>query len=64
MQLHVEFQAAVPARINLRMLKIYFPGVYAMSSAPSGRTLGAKRFTNPWISMDWIGLDRLNSLIQ
>ena len=34
------------------------------SSAPSGRTLGAKRSTNPWISMNWIGLDWLNSLIQ
>jgi len=27
-----------------------------LTSAPSGWTLGAKRFTSLWISMDWIGL--------
>jgi len=37
--------AAFPASVT--SLVIAF-----VSSAPSGRMLGAKRFTNPWISMD------------
>jgi len=40
-----------------------FGGRTSPSSAPSGWTLGAKKSTNPWIFMDWIELDRLNSLI-
>jgi len=45
------YQAVASIAIDVLILTI------GTVSALSGWTLGAKRFTNLWISMDWIGLD-------
>jgi len=46
-----------PVRDRCRRSPTMVSSPMKQTSALSGWTLGAKRSTNSWISMDWIGLD-------